>query len=103
MSGPGSHVDLLLGVHVPLFDGSFVVELDLVQEDVGWFADRGSPTVRIECEVSGGAESMPRCHPRPLHRRVSRCFANGTRGYFAYSMRRGCAICTGTAGAHRFE
>jgi SAM-dependent methyltransferase len=58
---PGDSVDLLLGVHAPPFNGSYWIELDLVQENVGWFAERGSPTLRIGCTVSDGvADPAPR-------------------------------------------
>ncbi len=60
----GESVDLLLGVHAPPFNGPHWIELDLVQENVGWFAERGSPTIRIRCEVSGGvANPSPRRSP----------------------------------------
>ncbi len=36
---PGAHVDLLLGIQAPPFNGSYQVELDLVQENAGWFGD----------------------------------------------------------------
>ncbi|MGH9386635.1 MAG: class I SAM-dependent methyltransferase [Vicinamibacterales bacterium] len=60
---PGSHVELLLGMQAPPFNGTYFVELDLVQENVGWFAESGSRTVRIRCEVTGG---MADPGPRPL-------------------------------------
>jgi SAM-dependent methyltransferase len=63
---PGSSVEMLLGVHAPPFNGPHWIELDLVQENVGWFAERGSPTVRIRCDVSGGvANPSPRRRPSP--------------------------------------
>jgi hypothetical protein len=72
---PGSHVDLLLGIHAPPFGGSYLVELDLVQENVGWFAERGSPTIRVRCIVTGGtvdprprAPRLPPPAPEPRFR-----------------------------------
>jgi SAM-dependent methyltransferase len=63
---PGSHVDMLLGIQAPPFDGAYWIELDLVQENVGWFAERGSPTVRLRCDVTGGAiDRTPRL-PKPM-------------------------------------
>lgn len=63
---PGAHVDLLLGIQAPPFNGTYSIELDLVQENVGWFAERGSATLRVRCEVSGGAvDSTPR-QPQPI-------------------------------------
>jgi SAM-dependent methyltransferase len=73
--GPGSEVELLLGIQAPPFNGTYWIELDLVQENVGWFAERGSPTIRIQCEVTGGtADPAPRrsapvaLPPTPLFR-----------------------------------
>lgn len=60
----GSRSELLLGVTAPAFDGDYLLELDLVQENVGWFAQHGSPTRRIPCTVSGGlTEPHPRLMP----------------------------------------
>ena len=58
---PGSQVELLLGVNTPPFDGDYQLELDLVQENVGWFADRGSTALRIPTHITGG---LPGPHPR---------------------------------------
>lgn len=58
---PGSQVELLLGVNTPQFDGDYQLELDLVQENVGWFADRGSTALRIPTRITGG---LPGPHPR---------------------------------------
>jgi SAM-dependent methyltransferase len=57
---PGTPVELMLGVHAPAFDGRYYLELDLVQENVGWFGQRGSPTLRVPCHVSGGLPPRPR-------------------------------------------
>jgi SAM-dependent methyltransferase len=56
---PGMQVELMLGVNAPAFDGIYHLELDLVQENVGWFGERGSPTLRIPCRVSGGMPARP--------------------------------------------
>ena len=58
---PGSRVELLLGVTAPQFDGDYQLELDLVQENVGWFADRGSTSLCIPTRITGG---LPGPHPR---------------------------------------
>jgi SAM-dependent methyltransferase len=50
---PGSRVEVMLPVTVPELNGDYLLELDLVQEHVQWFADAGSPTVRIPCTVFG--------------------------------------------------
>jgi SAM-dependent methyltransferase len=62
---PGSHVDLLLGIHAPPFNGSYWIELDLVQENAGWFAERGSPTLRVRCDVTGGTTDPAPPPPLP--------------------------------------
>ncbi len=48
---PGGEVDLPLVVHAPKQPGDYLLELDMVQEAVAWFKDRGSPTVRIKTQV----------------------------------------------------
>jgi SAM-dependent methyltransferase len=60
---PGSRTDLMLGVIAPPFDGTYWLELDLVQENVGWFAERGSEVLHIPCRVSGGLPAPPRHVP----------------------------------------
>jgi SAM-dependent methyltransferase len=55
---PGARVELLLPVTAPRWDGNYWMEIDLVQEDVCWFAERGSPTARVGCVVTGG-EAVP--------------------------------------------
>lgn len=56
---PGARVELLLPVTAPRRDGDYWMELDLVQEDVCWFAERGSPTARVACRVTGGLPALP--------------------------------------------
>jgi SAM-dependent methyltransferase len=51
---PGSYADLVLGVTAPSHDGSYWLELDLVQENVSWFAQKGSDVLRVRCRVTGG-------------------------------------------------
>ena len=58
---PGSRVELTMSVTAPLFDGAYLLEFDLVQEDVAWFSQRGSEVARISCRVEGG---RPGPHPR---------------------------------------
>jgi ubiquinone/menaquinone biosynthesis C-methylase UbiE len=80
---PASRVDVMLGVTVPRIDGLYSLEVDLVQENVCWFADRGSPVLRIPCRVVGGlpgTSSSPRAAPidaaaeRPFRERHPKVF-----------------------------
>jgi hypothetical protein len=56
---PASRVDVMLGVTAPRADGVYSLELDLVQENVCWFGERGSEVLRIPCRVVGGVAAMP--------------------------------------------
>ena len=51
---PGESIDVILYVHAPRHDGTYWLELDLVQEDLDWFAARGSTPARVRCAISGG-------------------------------------------------
>lgn len=70
---PNARVELMLGVTAPRFDGRYMLELDLVQEDVAWFSQRGSSTLRIPCTVTGGLAGGPPMgepevvEPREIH------------------------------------
>jgi SAM-dependent methyltransferase len=57
---PGGRAQVMLGVRAPRFDGTYGLELDLVQENVGWFGERGSRTLRVVCHVHGGLPAPPR-------------------------------------------
>lgn len=48
---PGDELELQLEPQVPLRPGSYELELDLVQERVDWFANRGSEAARHRIEV----------------------------------------------------
>lgn len=60
---PGSSASAILIVTAPADAGMYLLELDLVQEDVGWFGERGSPTLRLPCIVGNGVD-VPRRPPR---------------------------------------
>jgi len=51
----GEQIELDLLVTAPERPGRYLLELDLVQELVAWFADRGSTTLRLTVEVVGPA------------------------------------------------
>ena len=48
---PGRIVELVLSVRAPETPGQYILELDMVQEQVTWFADEGSRTARMELSV----------------------------------------------------
>jgi hypothetical protein len=48
---PGDRVDLQLEVRAPAAPGRYTLELDVVQEGVSWFADRGSEPARAPVHV----------------------------------------------------
>ena len=56
---PGSRADVLLGIKAPGVEGRYQLEVDMVQENVGWFAERGSETLRVPCDVAGGRAGLP--------------------------------------------
>jgi len=80
---PASRADVMLGITAPHVDGVYSLELDLVQENVCWFAERGSPVLRIPCRVVGGVRATPSSMPsvpsdaapeRPFRERHPRVF-----------------------------
>ena len=56
---PGATADVVLYVHAPAQNGRYEIEIDLVQENAGWFAERGGHTVRVRCDVIGGEPAAP--------------------------------------------
>jgi 4-amino-4-deoxy-L-arabinose transferase-like glycosyltransferase len=48
---PAQEVHLKLTVNAPKKSGSYLLEVDMLQEGVAWFGTRGSPTVRIPVKV----------------------------------------------------
>lgn len=56
---PGVSLDLDLVVTVPCAAGHYTLELDMVQEAVTWFADRGSPSLCIPIAVTGPRPPRP--------------------------------------------
>ena len=52
--GPGESAAIALTVTAPSTPGSYVFVLDLVQEDVAWFEEKGSPVLRAPVRVRGG-------------------------------------------------
>ncbi len=52
---PGMTVDLPLPVQAPEQPGRYRLEVDLVQEHVAWFSQRGSSPAAVQIDVTGGA------------------------------------------------
>ncbi len=48
---PGEETTLPLQITAPATPGEYVLEIDVVQEGVGWFKDRGSTPLRIRVQV----------------------------------------------------
>lgn len=48
---PGDEAELQLTITAPGQPGEYVLEIDLVQEGVAWFGERGSPPVRVRVRV----------------------------------------------------
>src|SRR5205807_7586880 len=62
---PGEEIELALPVTAPSVPGRYQLELDMVQDGVGWFAQRGSPTLRVPVEVRPGSpEAVPAPSPK---------------------------------------
>ena len=49
--GPGESVTLKLVVNAPQRPGRYLLELDMLQENVSWFGLKGSPTLRMPVRV----------------------------------------------------
>ncbi|MFN2499239.1 MAG: hypothetical protein ABR557_09155 [Pyrinomonadaceae bacterium] len=48
---PGETMELKLVVNAPKLAGNYILELDMLQEGVSWFATQGSPTVRLPIKI----------------------------------------------------
>jgi 2-polyprenyl-3-methyl-5-hydroxy-6-metoxy-1,4-benzoquinol methylase len=82
---PGEGVAVELGVQAPSIPGSYLVDVDLVQERVCWFAERGSPTARAAITVRAAATAPvppplgePPARRPSLLRRIRRRLRGGT-------------------------
>lgn len=49
---PGEEVEVPLSITAPTTPGNYILEVDLVQEQVSWFHDKGSPTARTNVTVA---------------------------------------------------
>jgi SAM-dependent methyltransferase len=66
---PGEAASIFIAVHAPRFDGAYQLELDLVQENVAWFQERGSRPARVGLLVRGGQAPPLRNATTPSVRR----------------------------------
>jgi hypothetical protein len=48
---PGEETEIPLGITAPKEPGEYTLEVDLVQEGVAWFSDKGSPTAKAKVTV----------------------------------------------------
>lgn len=48
---PGEETDMTLLITAPSRPGEYTIELDMVQEAVSWFSDKGSPTTKAKVTV----------------------------------------------------
>lgn len=48
---PGEEIEVPLQVTAPKTPGDYLLEFDLIQEQVGWFLDKGSPTAKVKVTV----------------------------------------------------
>ncbi|HLM55998.1 MAG TPA: hypothetical protein VK422_07675 [Pyrinomonadaceae bacterium] len=48
---PGEESDVPLVITAPKEPGDYLLEVDLIQEQVAWFSDKGSPTARTKVTV----------------------------------------------------
>ena len=48
---PGEETEVPLAITAPKEPGDYLLEVDLVQEQVSWFSDKGSPTARAKITV----------------------------------------------------
>lgn len=48
---PGEETEVPLLITAPKEPGDYMLEIDLVQEQVAWFHDKGSPTARVNVKV----------------------------------------------------
>lgn len=61
---PGESVDVDLRIAAPEQPGRYELELDVVQEFVAWWAELGSPTIRVPLDVLADS-STPATHSAP--------------------------------------
>ena len=61
--GPSEEITLSLTATAPDEPGEYILELDLVEEHVTWFKDKGSPTCRLPVRVAASREPVSPTSP----------------------------------------
>ncbi len=56
---PGASTRMSLALQAPTHSGEYRIELDVLQEGVCWFGDRGSARAHIACRVDGHETGSP--------------------------------------------
>jgi SAM-dependent methyltransferase len=69
---PNEEVELALRVTAPQAGGSYILELDMVQEAVAWFKDKGSATAAYPVHVHGHASRAVQLLSRTVNALKSR-------------------------------
>jgi len=49
---PGEETETPLVVTAPMEPGDYILEIDVIQEQVAWFSDKGSPTAKTKITVT---------------------------------------------------
>jgi len=63
---PNDQLQMVLKVTAPRAGGKYLLELDMVQELVAWFAQKSSPSAWIEADIEPAAEAAPVKAPPPV-------------------------------------
>lgn len=77
--GAGETIELTYDVWAPSESGRYELLLDLVEEGVTWFHERGSQATRIRLEVDGRVGSGAEWRPEPLVEELARRLVPGRR------------------------
>ena len=48
---PGSQIELLLPITAPKERGTYILQIDAIQEGVAWFGDRGSEALTVRVNI----------------------------------------------------
>ena len=90
---PDSRAEIELAVRAPDTAGEYLLEIDLVQERICWFAERGSQTARAQVTVAGPPVPKPEAAPEKPRRqglltRVANWFRRGTPSFEMHTVPR---------------